>query len=259
MKIKDTIHFQWYKNAITTVVILVGVIASAAVTDASISDVFDNLDQIVNFISRLLKPDFSYIPNILVPMLKTLQMSVFGTALGVMVALPVSFLATELVTENRYITLFFRVILNVVRTIPSLLLASLLVALFGIGELTGVLTIAIFTFGMISQLLYESIETCDYGPIEAATSIGANKVQISYWSIIPQILPQIASYSLYAFEVNVRASTVLGYVGAGGIGVMLNSSLALLRYDRVSIIILSIFLVVGIVDYVSEHFRKGLL
>ena len=148
-----------------------------------------------------------------------------------------------------------RFFLDVIRTIPNLLLAALLVAVIGIGEFTGVMTIAVFTFGMVSQLIYEAIETIDYGPIEAAESIGANKVQTAVWSVFPQILNQIASYTFYALEINVRASTVLGYVGAGGIGVILNSSLALLRYDRVSVIIL---VVVIIVDGLSEAIRRRL-
>jgi len=111
---------------------------------------------------------------------------------------------------------------------------------------------------MTSQLIYEAIETIDKGPIEAAKSVGANKMQIAVWSIYPQINQQIISYSLYAFEVNIRASTVLGYVGAGGIGVLLNSSLSLMRYDRVSIIILFILVVVGIIDAFSENVRKRL-
>ena len=120
------------------------------------------------------------------------------------------------------------------------------------------LTIAVFTFGLVSQLVYEAIETIDEGPVEAAESVGANKVQIAFWSVAPQIMSQVAGYTLYALEVNVRASTVLGYVGAGGIGVILNSSLALLQYDRVSVIILMILVVVAVVDAVSEAARRRL-
>lgn len=259
MKIKDTIHFNWYKSFSTILVIIFLTVVSFKLTDASFTEVFENSNQISKFMSKFMRPDFAYTSKILLPMLKTIQMSIVGTALGVLLALPISFLSTTIVTGNIYVSTFFRAILNLVRTIPTLLLASIFVALFGIGEITGVFTIAVFTFGMVSQLLYETIETCDHGPIEAAQSIGANKVQIAFWSIATQILPQIASYSLYAFEVNIRASTILGYVGAGGIGIMLNSSLALLRYDRVSLIILSIFVVVAIVDNTSESIRRKLL
>ena len=258
MKLKDTIHFNWYKNLFVVFLLLVCAGGSAALTGADFSEVFENAGQIGIFMGRLAHPDFSYIPDILNPMLKTLQMSVVGTVLGGLFAIPFAFLATTVVTRNRVVTGVIRFLLDVIRTIPNLLLAALLVAVIGIGEATGVLTIAVFTFGMVSQLIYEAIETIDEGPIEAAESVGANKVQIAAWSIAPQILAQIASYTFYALEVNVRASTVLGYVGAGGIGVMLNSSLALLKYERVSVIILTILIVVAIVDALSEMIRRRL-
>ena len=112
---------------------------------------------------------------------------------------------------------------------------------------------------MVSQLIYESIETIEYEPIEANESVGANRLQIAVWSIWPQIMRTVISYFFYAFEINVRASTVLGYVGAGGIGVSLSASLGLFRYDRVSMVILSIFAVVLIVDFISERIQRTLV
>lgn len=106
--------------------------------------------------------------------------------------------------------------------------------------------------------MFQAIETIDFGPIEAAAAVGASKLQIAVWSVAPQVISQFASYTFYAFEVNVRASTVLGYVGLG-IGVILNSSLALLKYERVSIIILTILVTVAIVDQLSERVRRSFL
>ena len=258
MKIKDTVHFNWYKHLFLVALLAVCIGTSVYVTDADFAEVFGNLDQMAAFMKRFLNPDFSYIPKVVGPMILTIKMSVVGTVTGVILAVPFAFLATTVVTKNPVITGIVRFFLDVIRTIPNLLLAALLVAVIGIGEFTGVMTIAVFTFGMVSQLIYEAIETIDYGPIEAAESIGANKMQIAVWSVFPQILNQIASYTFYALEINVRASTVLGYVGAGGIGVILNSSLALLRYDRVSVIILMILLMVIIVDGLSEAIRRRL-
>ena len=258
MKIKDTVHFNWYKHLFLVALLAVCIGTSVYVTDADFAEVFGNLDQMAAFMKRFLNPDFSYIPKVVGPMILTIKMSVVGTVAGVILAVPFAFLATTVVTKNPVITGIVRFFLDVIRTIPNLLLAALLVAVIGIGEFTGVMTIAVFTFGMVSQLIYEAIETIDYGPIEAAESIGANKMRIAVWSVFPQILNQIASYTFYALEINVRASTVLGYVGAGGIGVILNSSLALLRYDRVSVIILMILLMVIIVDGLSEAIRRRL-
>lgn len=258
MKIKDTVHFQWYKSFFVCLIITILFFGSASLTDASFSEVFQNVDQIGAFLQKLSQPDFSYIPELLSPMLKTLKMSVIGTLFGMLLALPFSFLATTVATKNLILTNIVRLFLNIIRTIPNLLLAAILVAVIGIGEATGVITIAIFTFGMVAQLLYESIETIDFAPIEAAESVGANKIQIAVWSIWPQIMMNAFGYFFYAFEINVRASTVLGYVGAGGIGVSLSAALSLFRYDRVSIIIISIFVVVLIVDALSEAIRRRL-
>lgn len=258
MKLKDTLHHNLYKNLFILFILVLLTISSALLTDASLMEVITNANQISAFLKRFLKPDFSYIPNLVYPMIKTIQMSIVGTFLGVLLAVPTAFLGTYDVTGSKIVTMIFRFILNIVRTVPTLLLAAIFVAIFGIGEITGVITIMVFTFGMVSQLVYETIESLDHGPIEAFNAVGANRVQIAFYAIAPQMYTQLVSYTLYAFEVNVRASTVLGYVGAGGIGVILNSSLALLRYDRVSIIILSIFLVVAIVDFSSERLRRAL-
>ena len=258
VKIKETIHFNWYKHVLSLIVLLMLFQFSVVITEADFQKVFTNSDQIVVFLSRLMHPDFGYFPKLIDPLIKTLQMSLLGPFLGVAVAIPVSFLATPVVTGNNFVSMICRFILSLVRTIPTLLLAALLVAIFGIGEATGVLTIAIFTFGMVSQLMFQSIETIDFEPIEAQLAVGATRIQMAVWAIAPQVFSQFASYSFYAFEVNVRASTVLGYVGAGGIGVILNSSLALMTYERVSIIILTILVTVAIVDKISERVRGAL-
>nr|WP_245187055.1 phosphonate ABC transporter, permease protein PhnE [Enterococcus larvae] len=256
---KDTIHFNWYKQLLILLILLICLFSSIQITNADFSKVFTNSSQVTAFLSRFVHPEFSYFVKLINPMIKTLQMSLLGTTIGVCLAIPVSFLATTTITENRWLSTIFRFFLGLIRTIPTLLLAALFVAVFGIGEATGVLTIAVFTFGMVSQLMFQAIETIDYGPIEAAAAVGATKLQIAVWSVAPQVMSQFASYAFYAFEVNVRASTVLGYVGAGGIGVILNSSLALLKYERVSIIILTILVTVTIVDKLSERVRRSFL
>ncbi|MBC5638455.1 phosphonate ABC transporter, permease protein PhnE [Ornithinibacillus sp. BX22] len=256
MKLKDTVHFQWYKHLFIFFILFVFLQASIKVTGADFLAVVTNSGQMSDFLSRFLKPEFSYLPTLMMPLVKTLQMSILGTFIGVIFAIPVSFLATTFVTQNLLVATIFRFFLGVIRTIPNLLLAALFVAILGVGEATGVIAIAVFTFGMVSQLIYQAIETIDYAPVEAAEAAGANKVQIAIWAIAPQILGQVISYSFYALEVNVRASAVLGYVGAGGIGVILNSSLALMKYERVSIIILTILVVVVVVGKISEVVRR---
>ena len=258
MKIKDTVHFHWYRTLFVVVLLLLCLGTSIRYTNADFKQLAGNIGQVSVFLRKLANPDFNYLNRLVDPMVKTLKMSALGTVLGVALAIPFAFLATTVVTDNPVVTHIVRFLLNVIRTIPNLLLAALLVAIIGIGEATGVVTIAIFTFGLSAQLIYESIETIDLAPLEASMAVGANKLKIAVWAVWPQIASSVLSYTFYAFELNVRASTVLGYVGAGGIGVKLNEALGLFRYERVSIIILFIFAVVVVVDAASEAIRRRL-
>lgn len=258
MRVSETVHFDWYKKALTLAVLALVVAASAQVVGASLSELVSGGPQAASFLAKFMRPDLAYVPQLLGPMAATLKMSVVGTAAGFVLAVPCAFLATEHVTRNRLVAGAFRALLALIRTVPTLLLAALAVAVLGIGEFTGVVTIAIFTLGVVSQLVFETIETVDEAPIEAADAAGATRAQIAFWSIAPQIASQVAGYFFYAFEINVRASTVLGYVGAGGIGVILNASLGLFRYDRVSVVILMVFAVVAVVDFASEAVRRRL-
>ncbi|MBQ8092666.1 MAG: phosphonate ABC transporter, permease protein PhnE [Clostridia bacterium] len=258
MKIKDTVHFQWYKTLFIVILLALCLFGSIYSTHADFEQLFSNIGQVNAFLRKLSHPDFKYLSRLISPMVKTLKMSALGTVIGVLLAVPFSFLATTVVTGNPVVTHIIRFLLNIIRTIPNMLLAALLVAIIGIGEATGVITIAIFTFGVTSQLIFESIETIDRAPLEASLAVGANRLKTAVWAVWPQIASSVFSYTFYAFELNVRASTVLGYVGAGGIGVKLNEALGLFKYERVSIIILFIFAVVVIVDTISEAIRRRL-
>ena len=160
---------------------------------------------------------------------------------------------------NHWISGCFRFVLNIIRTVPDLMLAALFVAIVGIGPVAGVISISVFSFGMITKLFYESIETIDEGPIEAITASGGSKFDIIRYAVVPQVMSHFLSYLLYAFEINVRASTILGYIGAGGIGVFLQRSLSQFRYDQTSIIVLVIFAVVLVIDTISNRLRERLL
>ena len=259
MKLKDTIHFNWYKHLFIVLVIGLCVTASAAVTEADILDVLGNLEQMSGFLSRFLKPDFAYIPKLIGPMISTLQMSVTGTALGVLFAVPVAFLGTTVVTGNRLVTSAIRFFLDIVRTIPNLLLAALMVAIVGIGEFTGVMTIAVFTFAYIGKILYEEIETVDMGPFEAMEAMGATKARAFVSSIVPQVLPSYLSNCLFCFEGNVRYASILGYVGAGGLGLILNEKIGWREYSSVGMILVALFVTVFIIESISRAARKRLV
>ena len=208
---------------------------------------------------KMLRPDWSYSTIIVESLLQTIQMAIVGTTFGALIALPFSLLAARNILTIPWLSGIFRFLLNIVRTIPDLMLAALFVAVVGIGPVAGVTSISIFSFGMITKLFYESIETIEAGPIEAVTASGGSKLAIIRYAVLPQVTSHFLSYLLYAFEINVRASTILGYIGAGGIGVFLQRSLSQFRYDQTAIIVLAIFIVVLLIDTISNRVRERLL
>lgn len=226
----------------------------------SLLEIFQNLIYSGRLLNRMFfPPDWGFTDNAIQGLLETIQMAILGSTLGALFAFPTALLASSIFTPNIFLRAPARFILNIVRTIPALVMASLFVAVFGIGNFAGILALSIFSFGLISKMLYESIETIDLGPIEALISTGGNKLEILRFSILPQILPQYLSYSLYAFEVNVRAAAVLGYVGAGGIGQIYERVLAWRQFDRVGMIVIMSFLTVFIIDFISSNIRRRLV
>lgn len=226
----------------------------------SVIEIFQNLIYSGRLLSRMFfPPDWNFADNAIRGLIETIQMAILGSTVGAFFAFPVALLASSVFTPNIYFRAPSRFILNIVRTIPALVMASLFVAIFGIGNFAGVLALSIFSFGLVSKMLYESIESIDLGPIEALISTGGNKLEILRFAILPQILPQYLSYTLYAFEVNVRAAAVLGYVGAGGIGQVYERVLAWRQFDRVGMIVIMSFVTVLIIDYISSYLRRRLV
>jgi phosphonate transport system permease protein len=247
------------KNTIWLVLFLVVLFMSGSLTGVDLPRFFGNASQMNVILVKMMRPDWSYFTIIMEPILQTIQMAIIGTTFGAIVALPFSLLAARNIISLPWLTGIFRFILNIIRTIPDLMLAALFVAIVGIGPVAGVISISIFSFGMITKLFYESIETIDVGPIEAITASGGSKLAIIRYAVMPQVMSHFLSYLLYAFEINVRASTILGYIGAGGIGVFLQRSLSQFRYDQTSIIVLAIFVVVLLIDGISNRLRERLL
>ena len=248
------------KRNLIIIAVIVIIVGSGIFARFNIFEVIANFSKGGKILKRMFwPPDISYIPNIISPMLETIRMAIVGTFIGALAALPIAVLAANNFIKTKWLHVPLRFVLNIFRTIPALVLASLFVAVFGTGAFSGVVALSIFTFGLVSKLTYESIEAIDYGQVEALISLGANKMNILRYAIIPQILPQYMSYTLYGFEVNVRAAAVLGYVGAGGIGQLFEINLAWRKFDRVGMIIIFSFAVVMIIDLVSASIRKRLV
>ncbi len=228
-------------------------------TDVSLTRFFKGLTDIKFFLTEMWPPDFSEVSAVFPDFLISLKMAFFATFLGSFIAYPVAMLASKTTTKNNFLNIFFRLFLNVIRTIPDLLLAALCVALFGANPFAGAIALTLFSFGIISKLLYESLDSTNEEPLNAISSVGGSWISKIKYGVSPIILPQFLSYCLYVFEINIRAAAIIGLVGAGGIGVWLNINFDLGQYSKISSLLLVIFSIVTVVDFLSEKIRKKLM
>ncbi|MGE0094370.1 MAG: phosphonate ABC transporter, permease protein PhnE [Alphaproteobacteria bacterium] len=208
--------------------------------------------------AEMFPPDFSRLAKWLQPLVDTLAMSIAGTALAVILSLPLALLAAHNTTPHSAIYYASRLVLNLLRSIPELIMGIILVAMVGFGALPGVLALGIHSIGMVGKFFAESIEHVDPKPIEAARAAGATPFQVVVHAVMPQVLPQLADTTIYRWEYNFRASTVLGAVGAGGIGFELIAALRVLEYAQVSAILLCILACVTVVDVIGATLRRAL-
>ncbi|MWV47006.1 phosphonate ABC transporter, permease protein PhnE [Paenibacillus sp. HJL G12] len=255
----DLIPPRKYKQYAGWLVLIAVLIACSIRTEVTPYQLITGLPQMGSLLREMFPPDWSYLSTIWGPMMETVQIAILGTTLGGLLAIPVALLCASNLAISRYVSLPARMILNLIRTIPDLLFAAIFVAVFGIGPFAGMLALVFFSFGIIAKLTFEAIEAIDPGPLEAMTAVGANRMQLIMFGVVPQALPYFMSYLLYTFEVNVRAAAVLGLVGAGGIGLLLDRALGLFRYDRASVIILLTLVIVLVIDYGSTIIRRKLL
>lgn len=220
--------------------------------------IVERFSELLVLFKKILQPKWSFFPKVIKPLLDTIKMSVLGTVIGCTVALPVSILASGNINSTSWIVAVCRFILGLIRTLPTLILAQVCALIFGLGTFAGTVAIAIFTFGVVSKMLFESIETIDMGPFEAMESLGANKFQAFWSACMPQILPVYLSHSLYCFEMNVRASAILGYVGAGGLGITINERIGWRDYNSLGMILLTLFVAVTVIEFTSAYLRRKL-
>ncbi|WP_425434536.1 phosphonate ABC transporter, permease protein PhnE [Paenibacillus catalpae] len=247
------------KHYLTAVLILALIWGSSRQTDASFAELFTGMPNMMDLLKQMFPPRWSYFDNIVHGMLETIRMALIGTTIGTIVAIPVTLLCASNLAPSRWLYHLSRLLLNLVRTIPDLLLAAIFVSVFGLGPVPGILALTVFTVGLISKLTYELLETIDRGPIEALTAAGGNYIQRIVYGVVPQIQANFMSFVLYTFEINVRAAAVLGLVGAGGIGLYYEATLGFLEYDKTCVIILFTLAVVLLIDYAGTKLREKLL
>jgi len=213
-----------------------------------------------DILGRATPPRWSYISHLGRPIWDTLNIATLGTIIALLMAVPVAFLAARNTTPSR---LFIRpvalLIIVATRSINSLIWALLLIAIIGPGVFAGVVAIAIRSIGFCAKLLYEAIEEIDSTQVEAITATGASRWQVMAYGIVPQIMPAFAGISVFRWDINIRESTVLGLVGAGGIGLQLSASLNTLAWPQVSLILLVILVAVVIGEWVSAKVRGAII
>ena len=195
--------------------------------------------------------------NTAIPLIwDTFVMMFVATTIGAIVTIPFMILCATNIIKNRAVTSTMRVILNIIRTFPTVVLAIIGVAFFGISELAGIFAMIIFTAGIMIKIMFEFIETVNMNPYEASISTGASKPKAFVIAIVPQIIPQFLSNFLYTFEINIRASVVLGLVGAGGIGTEISNAVGMYQYNKIGAILVPLFILVFILQVISNEVKK---
>jgi phosphonate transport system permease protein len=223
------------------------------------AEIVGNVTRGAGIIGELLRPNWEFLPRTVEPLLETLQIAILAAAIGCTIGLPLAFLVSRVTTPNRVAFGIGRGMLSVVRAIPDILYALIFVAAVGIGPLAGIAALVLFNVGVIAKLLSETVDGIDTGPLEAARAAGGDRLQTVRWGALPQVLPNYVAYSLYTFELNVRASTVIGIVGAGGLGNLIFTQYRFFNWSNVSVIIVELFAVVMTIEFLSIALRRRLV
>ncbi len=255
------------------IVAIIGVyVWGAAGTNASLGELISGLPNIWNFLVRLMPPQWVTddvgiglgswtlvtvtIPEVLPYLVETIQMAIIGTSLAIVLSIPFGLLAGRNTSPHPMVYQGVRFLLNVNRAIPDIIVALVFVAAVGLGPFSGVLALAISSIGTMAKLYAEAI---DPQQVQAVNATGANRSQTFIFGVIPQAMPVVASYSLLLFEGNVRSASILGIVGAGGIGLILNKYMALVKYQELMGALVLLIVAVTILDRISDAIRRRLI
>jgi len=210
--------------------------------------------------SRMMPPAWSFVHELWWPLWETINIATLGTLMGLVMAVPVAFLAASNTTPSaRFVRPLALFVIVASRSINSLIWALLLVAILGPGVLAGILAIALRSIGFIGKLLYEAIEEIDSAQVEAIEATGASTAQTMAWGVVPQVAPTLAGITVFRWDINIRESTVLGLVGAGGIGVKLEAALGTLAWPKVTMLLIMILATVVVSEWVTAKVREKLI
>ena len=216
----------------------------------------DAHEQAADLFVRMFPPDWSHFDKILAPLLETIHIATLGTVVTFVIALPCAFLAARNTTPNAVTWFIGRFILVASRSINTVVWALIFVAIFGPGPVAGIWAITFRSIGFMGKLIAEAIEEIDNGAVEAIEATGASRLKVLLIGVLPQVLPVIYGTTVYRWDINIRESTVLGFVGAGGIGIQLYSSINQFYWSEVAVMLISVFGVVIVSEWVSAMVRQ---
>ncbi|MEO8080183.1 MAG: phosphonate ABC transporter, permease protein PhnE [Caldimonas sp.] len=212
--------------------------------------------QAFDLASRMWPPSWAYLPTILQPLIETIHIATLGTAIAVVLSLPVAFLAARNTTANRFTWLVGRAILVMSRSVNTVIWGLVFVAIFGPGPVAGICAVAARSVGFLAKLVAEAIEEVHVGQVEAIAATGAKTPQVWLTAILPQVLPVLVGTAVYRWDINVRESSVLGFVGAGGIGLYLYASINQFAWQQVAVILIATSVIVLASEAVSAWLRR---
>nr|WP_273377644.1 phosphonate ABC transporter, permease protein PhnE [Actinopolymorpha pittospori] len=235
----------------------VGVIYQAlVVTEARFGKLIHGVYGMADLLRRAMPPDMAQTPGVLPAVLETVDTALLGTLAAVVIAVPLACCAADNITPHRIVYYGARTLIGLFRAVPDLVWALLFVTAVGLGPFAGVLALAVHSIGMLGRLIAEAIEDGEALPVQALSVTGANRLQVITHAVLPGVLPTAVGIALYRLDENVRASLVLGFVGAGGIGFELLTSMSLFNYQKVAMLLIVTFVLVLGVERGSAALRR---
>ena len=239
-------------------ILLALTVVSVRITGFNFTVLVTKGSKFFDILKAMFPPNTAYLGKIWQPLWDTIKMSILGSFIGAVLAIPFAVLAASNIVTNRVVVFLVRLFLSLVRTLPTLVCALIATYIFGLGTMAGTCAIAVFTFAYIGKQLFEIIETVDMGPFESMEALGATRLQAFVTAVFPQVLPTYLSVSLFCLEGNVRYASILGYVGAGGLGITINERIGWRDYESLGMVLLTLFVVVAFIEFFSAYLRKKL-
>lgn len=252
---------QWGFRSFLTIFVIVAIYSYIYIDlKINLGELISNSSKyILDITGRMLPPDFSNFGKLASSMLETVEIAMLGTLLAIILSIPMALLSARNITPLYFLYIISRTITIFFRSLPEFIVAMILVIAVGFGSIPGILALGFHTMGFLAKFYAEAIEHINNDQLEALETMGASKSQIFAFGVIPQILPSFIAHNFYILDRNIRMATMLGIVGAGGIGYELQSSFRMFEYERVSAIIILIFFTIYIIDRISSYIREKLL